>query len=223
MAKIFFDSASLTEIEEVLKIGFVSGLTTNPTFLKAEAHNEALFHLQKIVSILNRNERKLPFCVQVMTNDTEQMIKQAELLVEELKYEQLVIKITCGWKELQVIKTLTQNGIQVNCTACITPAQIALVSNSGAKYISLFLGKARDSGENTETLIQRCMKAISETEIKSELIVGSLRTVADVELAILADADIVTVRTEILKDMIKHSKTKEAIDAFTKDFLPLQK
>lgn len=223
MAKIFLDSASLLEIEEILKIGFVSGLTTNPSFLKPEAGRDALIHLQKIISLLNQYEMKLPFCVQVMTKDTRMMIDQAEFLFSELNYKELIIKIPCGWDELKVIKRLVSKGLKTNCTACITPAQVALASSAGSQYISLFLGKARDGGEDSNTLVQRCMNSIVESKDKAKLIVGSLRTVADVETAILGGADIVTVRTLVLKEMIKHPKTSEAMDAFVKDFIPIKK
>jgi len=223
MAKIFLDSASLVEIDEILKIGIISGVTTNPSFLKPEAGTDALFHLQKIVSLLNQCETKLPFCVQVMTKDPQLMINQAEFLYSELNYKELIIKIPCGWNELKVIKRLVSKGLKINCTACITPAQVAVASSVGSQYISLFLGKARDAGEDSNTLVQRCMNSIVESQNKAKLIVGSLRTVTDVETAILGGTNIVTVRSVILKEMINHPKTNEAIDAFAKDFIPLQK
>jgi len=203
-------------------LGIVSGVTTNPTFLKAQTFISSLSYLKNIVTVLEQLAHPIPFNVQVMTNNPAQMIQQAELLATELSYKELVIKIPCGWEQLGVINALAKNGTVINCTACITVGQVVLAAEAGARYVSLFLGKAQDAGADAETLIQHCVRGLYYAKCETELVVGSLRSSADVEAAILAGAHIVTVRTKILKQLSKHSKTEEAITAFSNDYVPLK-
>lgn len=238
--KIFIDTANLTDIEEGLKRGFAQGITTNPSLLAKEPKSSFTEHIHKIIALIDQYQPGTHLSIEVFSKDPKEMIAQAKEFMSEFNYPSLSIKVQVGWNELEVIRELTQAGISVNCTACMTVTQAIMAARAGAKYVSLFYGRIRDGGVDEdfkavreELLTKKALDmkdfdpnwVVSSTRqlldtgaINSEIIVGSIRSVLDIRDAALAGAHIVTIQPKFFKDMSSHYKTEQVINQFLSDF-----
>ena len=238
--KIFIDSANLLEIEEGLKRGFAKGITTNPSLLAKEPKSSFEGHVGKIINLINNYQPGIHLSVEVFSNDPKEILEQAQRFVKTFSYPQISIKVQVGWNELETIKKLSDAGISVNCTACMSVTQAVMAAHAGAKYVSLFWGRIRDGG-NGHTFEKERMEALEKgvldkndfdphvvvkttreifdrDNIQSEIIVGSMRSVCDVRDAGIAGAHIITVPPKFFKDMSSHFKTDEVVTQFLSDF-----
>ncbi|MCP4352232.1 MAG: fructose-6-phosphate aldolase [Desulfobacterales bacterium] len=219
--KIFLDSANTDEISSLIKRGVIRGVTTNPTLLQKEVTDNCFSHLHRIVELLKNNKLNLPLSVQVMTLEPKIMISQARKIVEQLNYSKIVIKIPIGWKELKVIKSLCDDGIQVNCTACITEAQALLAESAGARYVSFFYGKMSDIGIDSSEVLKNITMRFRETNSSCEIIVGSIRKQWDFTEISRTDAHIITLPYKYYELLSNHPKTDEAVKLFSQNYQSL--
>jgi transaldolase len=217
--KIFVDSANLSEIEESLKRGFASGVTTNPTILSREERRDFDTHMRDIIALLRRYESIIPLSVELYTTNPNEMISQAEHFVDKFgDYDQLAIKVPIGWDELRVIHHIRRMGVLVNCTCCMSYNQAIMAANAGANYVSLFWGRIRDVGYDAASVVRSVRQTFKEAGSSSEIIVGSIRQMIDVNEAMQAGADIVTVPPKFFQQLCAHPKTDEAVQQFMRDF-----
>lgn len=240
--KLFIDSANIADIESALRSGCVRGITTNPSLLAKEPRANYIEHLKKIVRLASACETKPSLSVEVFSDDPDEIFSQAKQFVSELQYRDLAVKVHISHKDkhnLAVVKELTDQGIAVNCTACMTPLQAMMAAASGAKYVSLFYNRIRDGGQDEKFLSERqdmlTQKMIEEKDFdpnhviketralledypNAEIIVGSIRSVVDVKQAATSGAHIVTVSPKVLYSALSHFKTDEAVEQFFNDF-----
>lgn len=216
--KIFIDSANLDAIEDALKRGFASGITTNPSILAKEPKTDFSKHVHKIIDLCIRYQRIIPLSVEVFAKEIDVMEKQAYQFVNDFHYEELSVKVPIGWDELMLIKKLVENKVRVNCTCCMSFNQAIMAANAGASYVSIFSGRIRDIGYDANTVIREVHQAFKEFNSPAKIIVGSIRHINDINEAIKAGADIVTVPPQFFKQMCHHPKTDEAVNQFVNDF-----
>jgi transaldolase len=217
--KIFVDSANLEEIEESFKRGFPSGVTTNPSILAREEKCDFKEHIRKIIDVIRRYGPDRPLSVEVFTVDPKEMVVQAQSFVEEFSdYSELYIKVPIGWDELWVIHQLRQKGIKINCTCCMSYNQAVMAALAGSNFVSLFVGRIRDSGYDAFEIIKQTKDTFREGAVPSEIIVGSIRHIMDVNQAFQAGADIVTVPPKFFPQLVKNLKTDEVVHQFVTDF-----
>jgi len=238
--KIFIDSANLQDIENGLKRGFAQGITTNPSLLAKEPKTSFEGHIGKIVDLINRYQPGIHLSVEVFSVDPEEILRQAEQFVQQFNYPQISIKVQVGWNELETINKLSRGGVSVNCTTCMDVTQAVMAASAGAKYVSLFWGRILDGGVNEETasqrndlkdrkvlddsdfnpftVVEKVRQIFDQDNIKSEIIVGSIRNVTQIRDAGLSGAHIVTVPPKFFPDMMQHFKTDEVVGQFMKDF-----
>jgi len=217
--KIFVDSANLLEIEEALERGFPSGITTNPSILAKEEMADFREHINKIIELVQRYGYDIPLSVEVFSTRPEEMITQAEDFVRHFgHYPKLNVKIPVGWDELAVIRELRLRGIPVNCTCCMSYGQATMAAAAGANFVSLFYGRIRDIGYDAAAVVRDVRATFRERAVPSEIIVGSIRHIADISEAFQAGADIVTVPPKFFRAMVTHPKTDEAVKQFVTDF-----
>jgi transaldolase len=217
--QIFVDSANLAEIEESLKRGFPRGITTNPSILAKEPKTEFKGHIRNIINLLRKYNAEIPLSVEVFTTDPREMIDQAERFVADFgDYSQLYIKVPVGWDELEVISHLHRNGIKVNCTCCMSYNQAIMAAGAGADYVSLFWGRIRDVGYDAGIVVSQVHETLTKWNSPSQIIVGSIRHIMDINQAQQAGADIVTVPPQFLPKLCAHPKTDEAVNQFVTDF-----
>ncbi len=217
--KIFVDSANLQEIEEALIRGFPRGITTNPSILSKEKKGDFKVHIRKIIDLIQKHGYDIPLSVEVFTTDPKEMVVQAEQFVKEFgHYKNLNIKVPVGWNELAVIRELRKRGIRVNCTCCMSFNQALMAALAGANYVSLFVGRIRDTGYEAFSIVEQVHRVFKEWNDPCEIIVGSIRHIHDINDAVRAGADIVTVPPKFFPQMVTHPKTDEAVNQFITDF-----
>jgi transaldolase len=217
--KIFVDSANLEEIEDALRRGFTAGVTTNPSIMSKEKRTDFVLHIRRIIELLQRYEHAIPLSVEVFSLEPREMIRQALEFREQFgDYPGLNIKVPIGWNELTVIRELKKQGMQVNCTCCMSLNQAVMAAAAGADFVSLFYGRIRDIGYDAFSVVERTHRIFASAGISSEIIVGSIRHIHDVNDALLAGADIVTIPPKFLPQLVSHPKTDEAVNQFLTDF-----
>lgn len=216
--KIFIDSANLQDIEEALQRGFPKGITTNPSILAKEPKGDFKRHIEKIIGLLRKYKYEIPLSVEVFTNDPEEMVRQGEDFVKSFDYAQINVKIPVGWNGLKAIHALRRKDIKVNCTCCMSYNQAILAALAGANYVSLFFGRIRDVGYDGFSVVQKVRQTLQQWNSPAEIIVGSIRHICDVNEAMQAGADIVTVPPKFFQQLASHPKTDEAIEQFLSDF-----
>jgi transaldolase len=217
--KLFVDTANLDELEQCLRRGFPCGVTTNPSILSKERRRDYRVHINDMIALLQKYGSAIPLSVEVFTTEPEQMIAQAEdFLAHFGHYPHLNIKVPVGWDELAVIAELRRRGIRVNCTCCMSYNQAVMAARAGANYVSLFWGRIRDIGYDAGAVLRQVRATFREWAMASEIIVGSIRHIADVNEALQAGADILTVPPRFFPQMCAHPKTDEAVRQFVTEF-----
>lgn len=217
--KLFVDTANLEELEQCLRRGFASGVTTNPSILSKEQRRDFRLHVNDLIGLLQKYGCDIPLSVEVFTADPEQMIGQAEEFVGHFgHYPNLNVKVPVGWNELAVIAELRRRGIRVNCTCCMSYNQAIVAARAGANYVSLFWGRIRDIGYDAGSIVRQVHQTLREWGDPAEVIVGSIRHIADINEALQCGADILTVPPKFFPQMCAHPKTDEAVNQFVNDF-----
>lgn len=237
--KIFIDSANLLDIEEALKRGFARGITTNPSLLAKEPKAKFEEHIGKIVDLIQKYQPGISLSVEVFSLDPEKIIVQAKHFIQTFQYPELAIKVQIGWNELAVIRALAAEGIQVNCTCCMSVPQAVMAAAAGARYVSLFWGRIRDGAGSKyqdvrkayldegrieerdfdpSYVVQETRKIFDAAYPGVEIIAGSMRSVMDIINAGKVGAHIVTVPPKFFVPMATHFKTDEVVQQFLTDF-----
>jgi transaldolase len=217
--KLFVDTANLDELEQCLRRGFPSGVTTNPSILSKEQRRDFRVHINDMIALLQKYRYEIPLSVEVFTTDPKEMLRQAEEFVGYFgHYPHINVKVPIGWDELAVIAELRRRGIRVNCTCCMSYNQAIMAARAGANYVSLFWGRIRDIGYDAGSIVRQVHDTLQTWDSPSEIIVGSIRHIADINEAMQAGADILTVPPKFFPQLCAHPKTDEAVSQFVADF-----
>ena len=217
--KIFVDSANLQDIEEALRRGFPAGITTNPSILAKEEKGDFREHIKNIIALCEKHGYDIPLSVEVFSTRPDEMIAQAEDFVRHFgSYKNLNVKIPIGWDELEVIHELRRRDVKVNCTCCMSYNQAIMAARAGANFVSLFWGRIRDVGYDAASVVRDVRMTLRSSGSPAQIIVGSIRHIMDVNEAMQAGADIVTVPPKFFREMVRHPKTDEAVNQFVTDF-----
>ena len=216
--KLFLDSANLQDVENGLARGHLSGVTTNPSLLAKEPKANFHGHIQKIVDLLEADGRELPLSVEVFATRPDEMIAQAEEILQKIPYPGLNIKVPIGWDELKVIYALAKKDIRVNCTCIFTEEQCVLAANAGASYVSIFHCRLKDMGGDPVKVIEGTRHIFDQAGHPAEIIVGSIRMQSDILEAHLAGGHIVTAGAKVMEQMSSHPGTDKSVQGFLKDF-----
>jgi transaldolase len=207
--ELYIDTANIQEIKEALSWGCISGTTTNPKIMSNEKGGYSF--KEKILEIVELV--KDPVSVEVTEEDFQGMVEEAKIYSSW--DEKIVIKIPMGIEGLKAVTQLEKyEGVKTNVTAIMATNQAILAALSGASYASIFYGRVSDMGYDPVQVIRETSALYKELNISTKLIVGSIRTILDINKAFLAGADIVTVPFPILKKMTQNPKTEETIKEF---------
>jgi transaldolase len=213
--KIFIDSANVKEIEKWLNYGIANGVTTNPSIM----FKDGLYNIEEGVKKIAKLIDPLPLSAEVTTNDTKEMIEQAKWLASLA--HNVVVKIPVenefGSPCYGVISQLEKSGVKVNATAILSFGQIMLAAKANATYVSLFAGRIDDEGGNSAEVIAETVEWLERWDYKSQLIIGSIRSVGDIINAALAGAHIITVPPQQLDKMADHKFSRDTVRQFMVD------
>lgn len=208
--KLFIDTANLKEIEIANEMGIICGVTTNPSLI-AKEKRDFKQTIKDITEIVDG-----PISAEVISLAASQMIEEAIPLAELNK--NIVIKLPMTVEGLKACKILTERGIKTNVTLIFTATQALLAARAGATYVSPFLGRLDDIGENSVELIKDIATIFEKHNIKTEIIAASIRNPWHAKEAAKAGAHIATVPYNVLLAMVKHELTNKGIEKFLKDW-----
>jgi len=204
--EIFADTASLDDLKELLSWGIISGCTTNPKIC-AQEDVEFEKRMKEILQLV-----KGPVSIEVTTNDYNLMVEEAK------KYaswgDNTVVKVPMNAPGLKAVKTLKEEGIKTNVTACMSAKQAILPALAGADYVSIFWARIEDMGYNAQTVAEDTVKAFKDSNVQSKIILGSFRQISHINRAMLTGAHILTISPEVIRNMIVNPKTTETIQEF---------
>ena len=208
--KIFLDSANLESIKTYNDMGILDGVTTNPSLLSKEKGDPRKV-MNEIVRIV-----KGPVNLEVIGTDYEVMIEEAHKLK---KYgENVVVKIPMIPTGLRAVKRLAQEGISTNVTLIFSSNQAILAAKSGASYVSPFIGRLDDNGQDGMSIVREITQIFANYKFETEILVASIRHPIHVIEAGKCGADIVTLPPEILQKMFTHPLTDKGLNGFLSDW-----
>jgi transaldolase len=209
--EIFLDSSDIKEIRQLNKSNLINGITTNPSLL-ASAKTDFKILLKEICK-----EIKGPVSAEVTASNFNDMLKEAEIFKKIAK--NIVIKIPLTQDGLQACHALSKKKIKTNVTLCFSPSQALLAAKAGATYISPFVGRLDDIGENGIELISDIRKIFNNYKnLKTKILAASLRTVDHVNKVAVIGADVATIPAKIFKELYKHHLTDKGIEIFSSDW-----
>ncbi len=207
--ELFIDTANLEEIKEAASWGVISGATTNPKIFSKE--REIGDFRKKILQIMEIGD--FPLSVETTAEDYLGMVEEAKEYASW--HQNIVIKIPMGIEGLKAVNILEkEENVKTNVTAIMATNQAILASLAGATYASIFYGRVADCGYDPITVIKDTSQLFAAKNIKTKIIVGSIRNMLDINKALLAGAHIVTVPFQFLKKMAVNLKTEATIKEF---------
>ena len=208
--KLFIDTANVDEIKEINSWGVIEGVTTNPSLIAKEGR---VFEnvVKEITEIVDG-----PISAEVISMDSEGMIKEGEELSKI--HKNIVIKIPMCAEGLKAVAALSKKGIKTNVTLIFSANQALLAAKAGASYVSPFVGRLDDIGQEGIMLIEEVAEIFNIHGIETEIISASIRHPQHVLTSAKAGADISTIPYKVFKQMLGHPMTDIGIDKFLKDW-----
>ncbi|EHD1588697.1 fructose-6-phosphate aldolase [Listeria monocytogenes] len=208
--RFFIDTANVEEIKKANRMGFIAGVTTNPSLVAKEGRdfNEVI---QEITSIVDG-----PISGEVVSLEADEMIAEGRVIAKI--HPNMVVKIPMTGEGLAAVKVLTEEGIKTNVTLVFSATQALLAARAGATYVSPFLGRLDDIGDDGLVLIRDIADIFEIHGIPTEIISASVRHPIHVIECAKAGANIATVPFKVFEQMLKHPLTDSGIDKFLADW-----
>ena len=213
--KILLDTANLESIRKFNDMGLLDGITTNPSLMSKEGGNpkDGMAEITKII--------KGDVSLEVVSTDYSGMIEEGKRLREYGK--NVVVKVPMTPDGLKACKSLSSEGIPVNVTLVFSPNQALLAAKSGAKYVSPFIGRLDDIGQDGMHLIKEIKEIFSNYNFGTQILVASVRHPMHVVEAAKIGADVVTLPPSVLDKMLNHPLTDIGLQNFLADWEKLKK
>lgn len=210
--ELYLDSANLREIEEGFKLGFLTGLTTTPTFMQREGITDidgTIVKLSKIVPVLQ---------IEALGNTAEEVVKEAERqLALGLDPKKTVFKIPVSLEGLRACRMLRDKGLLVNVHLVYTLQQAYMAMQAGATYVCPLVGRLQDQGHDAVALVEQCVKAVERYKYDTKIMFSSVRNSEHVRNALSAGAHTITVPLKILKSLTENNFTTLGTEQFLTD------
>lgn len=208
--KIFMDTANVEEIARFVDWGVVYGVTTNPSLVAKSGRTQAEV-IPEIASMVEG-----PVSAEVISTECAGMVAEARKLAQIA--DNIVVKIPCIAEGLKAVKILTGEGIKTNVTLVFSMSQALLAASAGATYVSPFIGRLDDIGEDGVLLVENIVKAFQLYGIKTQVIAASIRNLEHVDKVMLTGCHIATIPTKVLEQMINHPLTDKGLAQFMADY-----
>lgn len=213
--KIFIDTANIEDIKKASALGIVDGVTTNPTLIAREGRDFKSV-VKEICEIVDG-----PISAEVTVEDAEGMVKEARELAKI--HKNIVIKIPMTAEGLKATKQLSKENIKTNVTLVFSANQALLAAKAGASYVSPFVGRLDDIGEDGMILIKDIADIFKNYNFSTEIIVASIRSPIHVTKSALLGAHVATIPPAIIMQMTKHTLTDKGLAAFMEDVKKFKK
>jgi transaldolase len=209
--KFFIDTANLDEIREANEMGLIDGVTTNPSLVAKEGNVDFKEHIAKICELV-----KGDVSAEVTSLDTEGMLREGREFAKIAP--NVVIKCPLTLDGLKATRTFRDEGTKVNVTLCFSAAQALLAAKAGASYISPFIGRLDDIGQDGMQLIRDIVQIYDNYGFATEVLAASIRHPMHIVDAALAGADVSTIPFKVIQQLVKHPLTDKGLDSFLSDW-----
>ena len=207
--EIFLDTAEVTVIEKYKD--FIEGVTTNPSILSSQKDKTVRDIALKISKLVSG-----PVSVEVMSNDFEEMIREGEDLSKI--HSNICVKLPCTFNGFKACKNLSKKGISTNLTLCFSVPQAIMAAKCGATYVSPFIGRIDDIGQDGINLISDIVEVYNIHGFETKVLSASVRNVNHFIQAAIAGTDAITVPEKVLEQCFVHPLTDIGLDKFMKDW-----
>jgi transaldolase len=208
--KIFIDSGSLRDIEAMVPLGIIDGVTTNPSLLAKESDDPRAI-IKKICRAVQG-----PVSAEVVATDAAGMIAEGRELAKI--DEHVVVKIPFTREGIKAIKALSSEGIRINTTLIFTAPQALFAAKAGASYVSPFVGRLDDIATDGMDLIRQISDIFGHFDFPTEILVASVRSPMHIVQAARMGADICTCPVAVIEQCFKHPLTDIGLEKFLKDW-----
>ncbi len=209
--KFFVDTADIAEIRDLASTGLLDGVTTNPS-LVAKSGRDFKSLIAEICEVVDG-----PVSAEVTATDYKTMLAEGRLLAKIAPH--VAVKVPLTPDGLKTCKALSDAGTMVNVTLCFSPAQALLAAKAGATFISPFVGRLDDIGENGMDLIAEIVTIYKQYDhLKTEVLVASVRGMRHVVDAAKLGAHVATMPPSVIRQMYKHPLTDKGLEAFLADW-----
>jgi len=209
--KFFIDTANMDEIRDAYALGLLSGVTTNPSLVAKEKGVSFEDRLKEITELVQGS-----VSAEVIALDAEGMIREGMELAKIAP--NITIKVPMTPDGLKAVHAFSKEGIKTNVTLIFNANQALLAARAGASYVSPFLGRLDDIGQDGLDLISTIAEIFAVHGIETEIIAASIRHPMHVTEAALRGADIATIPYKVLMQLFHHPLTDKGIEAFLKDW-----
>lgn len=209
--KFFIDTANLDEIKEANELGLIDGVTTNPSLVAKEGNIDFKEHIAKICELV-----KGDVSAEVTALDTEGMLREGRELAKIAP--NVVVKCPLTLDGLKATRIFREEGTKVNVTLCFSAAQALLAAKAGASYISPFIGRLDDIGQNGMQLISDIVQIYGNYGYSTEVLAASIRHPMHIVDAALMGADVATIPFKVIQQLVKHPLTDKGLDSFLADW-----
>lgn len=208
--KFFVDTGDFDEIKKLNETGLVDGVTTNPSLIK-QSGKDFIPLIKDICKIVDG-----PVSAEVAATDYETMIKEGRKLSKIA--DNIAVKVPLTPAGLRVCKELADDGIMVNVTLCFSANQALLAAKAGATFISPFIGRLDDIGQNGMDLIGDIAQIYDNYGFDTQILAASIRSPSHVLLCAKIGADVATMPPKTIWQLYNHPLTDKGLDAFVKDW-----
>ncbi len=212
--KLFLDTANIQEIRDGVRLGVISGVTTNPSLAASEgigSRENYKVAVQEISDILDG-----PISVEVVSLDAEGMVAEGREIAEWIPNPWVKIPSTAAGFE--AISTLAHDGIKINQTLCFSLNQALLGAQAGSTVVSPFVGRLDDIGQQGMDLVKEIVEVFKTQNIETEVLAASIRHTLHCTMAAQAGAHIATLPYKILLQMVQHPLTDSGVARFLADW-----
>lgn len=208
--KLFIDTGNLKEIEALVPLGIIDGITTNPTLLAKESDDPRQI-LKKICDLVQG-----PVSGEVVATDYEGMLREGRDLASIS--EHIVVKVPFTQAGVRACKTMSGEGLRVNVTLVFSAAQALIAAKVGATFVSPFIGRLDDIATSGMDLIEQIVEIFDNYEFSTEVLVASVRGPQHVVEAARLGADICTCPAKVIEQLFNHPLTDIGLERFLKDW-----
>jgi transaldolase len=210
--KFFLDSASLKDISWATQAGLIDGITTNPSLLAKQAGDlDPRDVLKEICSLVDG-----PVSAEVVAVDTDAMVREGKELA--MIADNIVVKIPMIEAGMAAVRRLAADGIKTNVTLCFSSVQCLIAAKAGATYVSPFIGRLDDVGEEGMVVIREARVIFDNYQFATAILAASIRHPRHVVEAAMIGADVATLPPEVLKKLLLHPLTDRGLEQFLADW-----
>jgi transaldolase len=208
--KLFIDTGSVAEVEELAPWGALSGATTNPSLLAREGSGPTAT-IRRLCELLDG-----PVSAEAVSDNPRELVAQGRGLAAV--HHHVVVKLPFGPAGLAATRELAEDGIRVNMTLVFSAAQALLSAEAGATYISCFLGRLDDIGQDAGSALAEVIATLDAAESRPQVLAASIRSARHAVEAAKLGADVATIPAAVLRQMTTHPLTAAGIERFTRDW-----